>query len=195
MLAVAVMIPCFEWSPSCRLDWSAIAALGGWAAAAMTFFAVLLPVRQLRKAASARDASDFVEGQIAVRRSVISLVHFHTGIGAISYRVDNATGIDDFTESLGLVGTYIVQRPFPDLPQIPTLANLRIQMARLEATLTNLASYVDTYEMGAFDAGIVQAFIVTVDIARDSFNDVIEALDDAVPGSNFQSTLAPFRTG
>lgn len=192
MFAVDVVVPCLEWSPHCRPDWSAISALGGWAAATITFFAVLLPFRQYRKAANARDASEYVEGQIAARRSVVTLTHIHTGIGEISRRIAAATGIDDFTESLGLISTYIVQHPLPVLPKIPALSKLRIEMASLEATLTNLAAYVQTHQMGAFDAGIAEAYVVTVDIARGCFNDVVEELDAAVPGSSFQSHLAPF---
>ncbi len=36
------MTPCFEQSDTCNLDWAAVAALGGWAAAAATFVAVVV---------------------------------------------------------------------------------------------------------------------------------------------------------
>jgi len=36
------LTPCFEQSDTCNLDWAAVAAIGGWAAAAVTFIAVVV---------------------------------------------------------------------------------------------------------------------------------------------------------
>jgi len=48
MLAADVMVPCLAWAPTCRLDWAALSAIGGWAAAIATFLAVYVPARNYR---------------------------------------------------------------------------------------------------------------------------------------------------
>jgi len=55
MIAADVMVPCFSFLPTCRLDWTALAAVGGWAAASATFLAVYVPARNY-KAANERRA-------------------------------------------------------------------------------------------------------------------------------------------
>lgn len=191
MFAVDVMVPCIAGA-RCQLDWSAIAALGGWAAAVMTFFAVLLPFTQYRRAERARDAADFVEGQVAIRGALIVLMHIHTGIGAIASRVASASGIDDFTESLEFVRTYLVPSSLPALPRVPAFGLLRIEIAGLEASLQNLSAYITTSEMGAFDAEIAEAYVVAVDNACSAFNRVVAELDAASPGFEFHTVLVPF---
>lgn len=49
MIAAEVMVPCLSWATTCRLDWTALSAVGGWAAAIATFLAVYVPARNYRK--------------------------------------------------------------------------------------------------------------------------------------------------
>ncbi|WP_303638768.1 hypothetical protein [Stenotrophomonas tuberculopleuritidis] len=48
MIAAEVMVPCMSLLPNCRLDWTALSAIGGWAAAIATFLAVYVPARNYK---------------------------------------------------------------------------------------------------------------------------------------------------
>ncbi|WP_426805332.1 hypothetical protein [Stenotrophomonas sp. SrG] len=48
MIAAEVMVPCISAASSCRLDWTALSAVGGWAAAIATFLAVYVPARNYK---------------------------------------------------------------------------------------------------------------------------------------------------
>ena len=48
MIAAEVMVPCVSFLPTCRLDWTALSAIGGWAAAFATFLAVYVPARNYK---------------------------------------------------------------------------------------------------------------------------------------------------
>jgi len=48
MIAADVMVPCLSFVPTCRLDWAALSAVGGWAAALATFLAVYVPARNYK---------------------------------------------------------------------------------------------------------------------------------------------------
>lgn len=48
MIVAEVMVPCFNFAPTCRLDWTAVSAIGGWAAAIATFLAVYVPARNYK---------------------------------------------------------------------------------------------------------------------------------------------------
>ena len=53
MYFAEIMVPCFESGGNCRMDWAAVAAIGGWAAAAGTVMAVALPYWRARREESA----------------------------------------------------------------------------------------------------------------------------------------------
>ncbi|WHL17674.1 hypothetical protein [Stenotrophomonas acidaminiphila] len=192
MIAAEILVPCFSTAADCRFDWVAIAAMGGWAAAAATFFAVLLPFRQYRKALKDRQESDYVDGQIAGRGTVFALINIHAGIDAISANLASAQGIGDFTDSLRFVRDCIVPHPLPPQPREKALGALRVEMASLEGVLFKLAAYVKTHEMGFFDADSAKTYVVTIDFARLYINNVIKELEAAVPGSGIKALLPLF---
>ncbi len=73
MIAAELMVPCLSSAANCRLDWVAVAAVGAWAAAIATFFAVLLPFLAGRwKARMQVEAqiSDFVPELLRIRATI-----------------------------------------------------------------------------------------------------------------------------
>lgn len=62
------LTPCFEWSAACNLDWAAVSAIGGWAAAIATLAAVVVAL----KAASAQTEAA-KEAVIAERKKAKSI--------------------------------------------------------------------------------------------------------------------------
>ncbi|PTA70500.1 hypothetical protein C9412_17155 [Stenotrophomonas sp. Nf1] len=53
MYFAEIMVPCFESGANCRMDWVAVAAVGGCAAAVGTVVAVALPYWRARREESA----------------------------------------------------------------------------------------------------------------------------------------------
>lgn len=73
MIAAEVMVPCLSTAANCKLDWAAISAMGGWAAAIATFVAVLLPYMNGRQKDAARiemQISDFIPELRSVRSKI-----------------------------------------------------------------------------------------------------------------------------
>ena len=193
MIAAEVMVPCMSTTASCRLDWVAIAALGGWAAAIATFFAVLLPFRNYQKELKLRRLSEDVEAQIAIRGSIVTMTNIYAGLGAIAARIDMAQGIDDFTESLSLVRTYFTPHPLPTLPSAPDLADLRMALSSLDAALKTMSGYLTTQEMGVFDGGTAKEYMTTLALTQHYFSEVVSHLDRVMGNDSFGSVFVPFK--
>lgn len=66
MSAVEYVVPCFEFSRTCRLDWSGISALGGWAAAIGTLVAVAVALSASRSQLSAAERAMHAEREKAL---------------------------------------------------------------------------------------------------------------------------------
>lgn len=49
MIGAEIFTPCFSTNPACRADWGAVAAVGGWVSAFVTFLAVFVPILRERK--------------------------------------------------------------------------------------------------------------------------------------------------
>lgn len=192
MFAAQIMVPCFEYGDACQLDWAAISALGGWAAATVTVFAVLLPFRQYKKEIAERRRAELVDEQIAVRGSVVGLTSIYMGLRASGATVDQAEGMADFTESLEHIKEFVVPHPIPVFPRTPGADKLRLELAALETALGVLKNYIENKEKGHFDAGTVREYIETLRLSRAYFNDVLSALDAYGKGGKFSAVLPPF---
>lgn len=73
MYFAEIMVPCFESGGNCRMDWAAVAAIGGWAAAAGTVMAVALPYWRARREESAVTRmvlSDVIPDLLAIERDL-----------------------------------------------------------------------------------------------------------------------------
>ncbi|WP_282294853.1 hypothetical protein [Stenotrophomonas sp. PS02289] len=55
MIAAEVMVPCMSSVPTCRLDWAAVSAVGGWIAALITLIAVVVALSSSRAQSAAAD--------------------------------------------------------------------------------------------------------------------------------------------
>lgn len=189
MIAAEVMVPCFSFAPRCNLDWAAISAVGGWVAAIVTFFAVLLPFRQYRKEFKLRAGEEATDAEIAARGSVIALTSIHTGLEKIRHDLKEPEGFSDFPDSIGHIRSFISNVPPIALPRSPKLRNVRVGIASLEVTLASLKIYVAECDEGKFDAGSVEQYLVTVDLACGFFNRVVKELDVQFPDFKFADVL------
>lgn len=73
MYFAEIMVPCFESGGNCRMDWAAVAAVGGWAAALGTVVAVALPYWRARREESAVTRmvlSDVIPDLLAIKRDL-----------------------------------------------------------------------------------------------------------------------------
>ncbi|WP_313242062.1 hypothetical protein [Stenotrophomonas sp.] len=195
MIAAEVMVPCISFSPACRLDWAAISALGGWLAAAVTFFAVLLPFRQYRRELRAREDAERTDAEIAARGSVLALSSIHTGLEALREVLKAPRGFEDFTDSFELIRRFIFSVPAPVLPRSQRLRGVRVSIASLDATLANLKGYVTANDQGHFDAESVKQYVITIDLACGWFNKVIAGLDAEFPDFKFGKVLSRLDEG
>ncbi|RRU70826.1 hypothetical protein [Stenotrophomonas maltophilia] len=193
MIAAEVLVPCMSFSPFCRLDWAAIAAMGGWAAAIVTFFAVLLPFRQFRRELELREAADLTDADIALRGSLLSLTSIHTALQGIRMSFSQAQGFDDFTDSLDLVTRYVVSSPLPVLPRAHSLRSVRISIASLDACLGTLKSYVPAHEEGLFDATTIEQYVITFELCCFYFDEVVKNVDQAIPTFKIGKQLVPLQ--
>ncbi|HDS1124629.1 TPA: hypothetical protein QDZ60_001921 [Stenotrophomonas maltophilia] len=106
------LVPCIEWSEKCNLDWAAVSAMGGWVAAIVTFLAVLLPYRQLKREAEARQKGDDVEAEIALRNSVIAMTAIFSGLNTIQKGLAEDRSVENSKAAIEAVRKHISPNPF-----------------------------------------------------------------------------------
>lgn len=176
------LVPCVEWSEKCNLDWAAVSAMGGWVAAIVTFLAVLLPYRQLKREAKARQWGDDVEADIALRNSVIAMTAIFSGLNTIQKGLAQDRSVDSARAAIEVVRKHVSPNPLPDFPRAAKFAVLRAKVAHLGATVAGLNTYVSAFDEGIFDDETANQFAITILTAVEIFGKVIAEIDACVPG-------------
>lgn len=134
MIATTVMVPCMSFAPTCRLDWVAIAAVGGWAAAVVTMVAVIVAlssakaqrlaadgaVRAEREKAEHIQQRDWDEAKKKDQRTAVHLAQAFARELAYARRELVASLIDwdpDLFPSTSFVilESFVAEQPFHDL--------------------------------------------------------------------------------
>jgi len=167
--------------------------MGGWVAAIVTFFAVLLPFRQYRNELRSRRDSENADGEVAALSCVAVLSSIHTGLEAIQAALKEPDGFDDFVESLDAVSRFIASSPLPAIPRAGGLNTVRVAMASLDASLTTIKGYVVAYDEGLFNTDSVRQYLVSLTLAYHFFDDAVAELDSAFPAFKFPTVLTPLK--
>jgi len=183
------LTPCFEWSAKCNLDWAAVSAFGGWVAAIVTFFAVLLPYLHLRAEADARKKADDVEARIAIRNAGVAIAAMFTGLNALHKCLAGVRSFDAAKSGVETVRRHIAPHSMPDFPKSEKYADLRVEVANLGMTIVGLQVYVRALDEGLFDKASAEQFFITASAAIENYEEVIKAIDACVDGVSMAQLL------
>lgn len=183
------LTPCFKWTTECNLDWAAVSAMGGWVAAIVTFFAVLLPYRHLRKEAIARQKADDVDADIAVRNAAIAIAAIFTGLNELHKGIAREKSLDSAKAGVELVRRHIAPNPLPEFPKSEKYAKLRVKVAHLGAAIAGLKVYIASLDNEFFDEETAEQFVITANAAIEIFGEVIQQIDASVPGMSLAKQL------
>jgi len=177
MFAAEVMVPCFWPAGGCRLDWAAISAVGGWVAAIVTFFAVLLPYRAQRKMADAERRLSGTDAEARLAKFVPKLFFLHNSIPNVRSTVVQP-GYVFQKDVIDQWMTKAASLPYPDMPRRVEFENVRKSLAVLEVCIEVLAESREIEDwsldaMGHFDGTVSQ-----VDVALKNF---VRTVDSLIP--------------
>lgn len=150
MIAADVMVPCLSFAPTCRLDWAAVAAIGGWVAAIVTYLAVILPMkrRESEDRAVAKAAMvDFAEDLIALRDSM----------GIVGFLLNSIKPGGDASRNNSLVRGLSRQVSVPTLKATPETLPLVQALNRLRRAVNRWNENVATFDV-SYDPELGDAF-------------------------------------
>lgn len=156
MIAAEVMVPCISSVAGCRPDWAAIAAMGGWVAAIVTFLAVILPMKRRKsedRAAAKAAMVDFAEDLIALRDSM----------GIVGFLLNTVKPGGDANKSNALVRGLSRQVSVPTLTPTPETLSLVEALNRLRRAVIRWNETVATFDVsydpelgGAFEDHLIE---------------------------------------
>lgn len=162
MVAADVMVPCMSFSPACRLDWAAVAAVGGWLAAVVTFFAVLLPFLQGQKQRRELEDAAHFSATLSLEHFILTLIDVRRVVlGSIEEMRADPT-VETAVKRATLLAVAASRVEYPDLPHLSALKGVRSDLAYLRRTLSVFADYrvagiadaMNEASLGAFQASL-----------------------------------------
>lgn len=167
MFAAEVMVPCLSTASNCRLDWAAISAMGGWVAATVTFFAVLLPYRQYRKERAEKDETIMQDARTQLR-SMIPVITAAYAVGRTVPRQLTDPGIEPAEEEeLFEWISYFQSASMPELAWHRNLAEHREAVAMFSLCIAALTGYKKGQLHGIASVNLLQAIRNLDAAARD----------------------------
>ncbi|WP_314102706.1 hypothetical protein [uncultured Stenotrophomonas sp.] len=182
MIAAEVMIPCASPVASCRLDWAAIAAIGGWVAAIVTFLAVILPMKRRKsedRAVAKAAMVDFAEVLIALRDSM----------GIAGFLVNSVKPGGDASKKNSLVRGLSRQVSVPTLAATPEMLPLVQALNRLRRAVIRWNETVATFDVsydpelgGAFEDHLIDGLKRDHDRLMDEIRAVARMIRPMVKG-------------
>lgn len=130
MVIAKIMIPCVSGA-ECRLDWTAVSAVGGWVAAAATFLAVLAALSVARKqleAAKALQNREFAErdvekAKLAVRQAHVFSKELMYARRHLAVTLANWEPAGFGSASKAIIDCFAAERPLPELTVIRSFSD------------------------------------------------------------------------
>lgn len=155
MIAAEVMVPCMSSVVGCRLDWSAVAAIGGWVAALVTFLAVILPIKR-------RESEDLAVAKAAMVDFAEDLIALRDSMGVVGFLLNSIKPGGDANRNNSLVRGLSRQVSVPTLTATPETLSLVQALNRLRRAVNrwneNVATFDVTYDPelgGAFEDHLI----------------------------------------
>jgi len=175
VIAAEVMVPCFSFAKECRPDWAAVSALGGWVAAGVTFLAVLLPFLQGQRQRRDQEEAARFAACLSLEHFILSLIDVRArAIGSVK-DVESDPTAPVVIERAQVMVVVAGRTEYPDLPAIPSLMEVRSDIAYLRRTLSVFADYVTAGETDAIDEKIIDSFHKSVVLCVEATNAVIRS--------------------
>lgn len=176
MIAAEVMVPCMSFAPSCRLDWTALAAVGGWVAAAVTFLAVLLPFMQGQKDRRDQERAARFSATLSLEQFVLTLIDIRAAIRGSIQAVEADRTAKVAQSRAALLSTVAARCEYPELANTASLMDVRSDIAYLKRTLAVFSDYrLDVYS-SLGDAGIA-AFQTSLELCDQAVTALIKSAD------------------
>lgn len=176
MIAAEMMVPCLA-GDGCRLDWAAVSAVGGWVAAIVTFFAVLLPYRAQRKMADEERRLAATDAEARLGKFVHKLFFLHNSIPKIRSAVARP-GYVFQKDVLDRWMTKASSLPFPDMPRRIEFENVRKSLAVLEVCIEVLA---ESREIEDWSTDAKMHFAETVSQVDQALKNFVQTVDRLMP--------------
>lgn len=111
MIAADVTVPCL-WSDGCRLDWAAVSAVGGWAAAAGTVLAVIVALWSYKAQAKAIKRAD---ERTAIRLALAFGKELAFARRRLVVKLLDWDPAEFPTTTQIILESFVAERPLPDL--------------------------------------------------------------------------------
>lgn len=106
------LTPCIDTTSTCNLDWTAVSAIGGWAAAAGTVLAVIVALWSYRAQA---DAAKKADARTAVRLALAFAKELAFARRLLVVKLLDWDPSDFPTTTPIILDSFVAERPFPDL--------------------------------------------------------------------------------
>jgi len=184
-----IMVPCFWFGPKCRLDWTAISAIGGWLAAGATVFAVLLPFRQMQKDRAEQSRVALIDAEMALERFGLGLISIATGVAL--GRLMLKEGIEEVRVRLPDLITDFERVTFPILPALPELQDMRRSLQRLQSCLDVMTGYRDRLVRNEFTEASMSSMAASLENIDTAMSIAVVILEELVPHTQLSNYMVP----